>query len=65
VSFYGYDLSRRENSWLNDYDARKRKLLPTLVKLDYVIAGQKNVLIFSMNVNSPIKMNYNEVYSGL
>ena len=65
VSFYGHDLSRRENLWSSDFDARKKKLLPTLVKLDYVIAGQKNVLVFSLNVNSTIKMHYNEVYSGL
>ena len=65
VSFYGYDLSRRENLWSNDYDGRKKKLLPTLVKVSYVIAGQKNLLIFSMNVNSTIKMIYNEVHQGL
>jgi general secretion pathway protein J len=65
MTYYGYDLVRRNNQWSNDYDARKKKLLPMLVKIDYVIDGRKNVLIFDINVNSTIKMIYNETRQGL
>ena len=65
VSYYGYDLSRRKNLWTDDYDARKKRLLPILVKVTYGDNGQKNALILGINVNSAMKMVYNEFFQGL
>jgi len=65
VSFYGYDLNRREYVWTSDYDGRKKRLLPILVKVAYVGDEHKNSLILGINVNSTVKMTYNEAFRGL
>lgn len=65
VTFYGLDLALGQKRWSNDYDGRKKKLLPALVKFDYVSGGQKNNLIFGTNVSATNKIIYNEVYPGL
>jgi general secretion pathway protein J len=65
VSYYGYDLGQHRYLWSRDFDARKKKLLPTLVKVGYGNGESKNFLIFGVNVNSTIKMNYNETLPGL
>ncbi len=65
VSFYGFDLIRRENRWTSDYDARKKRSLPNLVKISYGDDEHKNSLILGINVNSTMKTTYNETYRGL
>lgn len=65
ISFYGYDLTKRQYGWRNEHDARKMKLLPLVVKLSFLSGGHKDMFIFGLNVNSTIKMNYNDVYPGL
>lgn len=61
-SFYGHDLTRRKDLWYGDYDGRRRKLLPSLVKVTFSQDGRKGGFVFGMNVNSTIKMNYNEFF---
>jgi general secretion pathway protein J len=65
VSYYGYDLGQHRYVWSRDFDARKKKLLPTLVKVGYGNGEAKNFLIFGINVNSTMKMSYNETLPGL
>lgn len=62
VDFYGYDLVLRKSLWYNDYDARKRKLLPSVVKISFSKNGHKGIFVFETNVNSMMKANYNELY---
>jgi general secretion pathway protein J len=65
VAYYAFDLALGKYQWSSDYDARTKRLLPALVKINYVIEGRKNSLIFDINVNSRIKASYNEIMPGL
>lgn len=62
VSSYGYDPVRRSYSWYEDYDARKVRMLPEVVRISFSKEGNQGKLFFSLNVNSTIKMSYNETY---
>jgi general secretion pathway protein J len=61
-SFYGYDMGERRYKWYNQFDGNRTKLLPTSIVISYAHEGQKGRLVFGTNVNSLIKMNYNEIY---
>lgn len=61
-SFYGFDIGERKYVWSQSYDARRKKLLPALVKVSYGSGAAKNILVFGINVNSTLKMNYNEAF---
>jgi general secretion pathway protein J len=61
-SFYGYDMGERRDKWYNQFDGNRMKLLPTSIVISYAHEGQKGRLVFGTNVNSLIKMNYNEIY---
>jgi len=65
VSFYGFDLIRRQNLWTEDYDARKKRSLPNLIKISYGDGVHKNSLILGINVNSGMKSVYNEKFRDL
>lgn len=60
--FYGYDIRDRRYEWHSSFDGNRMKTLPSLVKISYNHNGEKGGLIFSINVNSLLKMNYNEMY---
>lgn len=62
ISSYGYDPVARRYSWYKDYDARKEKMLPEVISIVFSKEGNKGKLIFGLNVNSTIKMSYNETY---
>lgn len=61
-SFYGYDFNERRFKWYSQFDGNKMKLLPASIGISYAYGGQKGRLLFGINVNSLIKMNYNEFY---
>lgn len=62
TSFYGYDLKRNEYimKWYDHYDSRKSKILPSVVKISFAQEGRRRIFLFSLNVNSRLKMNYND-----
>jgi general secretion pathway protein J len=61
-SFYSYDMGERRYKWYDQFDGNRMKLLPTSIVISYAHEGQKGRFVFGTNVNSLIKMNYNEVY---
>lgn len=65
ISFYGFDISDKKYEWHNNYDARKTKVLPSVLKISFSHNGENGMFVFGINVNSRIKMNYNEFYPGL
>lgn len=60
--FYGYDLQRRQHAWSGDFDGSRKRVLPTLIKISYTNAGEKNTLIFAIKTDSMIKAIYNEMH---
>jgi general secretion pathway protein J len=61
-SFYGYDMGERRYKWYDQFDGNRMKLLPTSIGISYAHEGQKGRLVFGTNVNSLLKMHYNETY---
>ena len=61
-SFYGYDIRDRKYGWYNNFDGNRVKLLPSSIIISYNHNGKKDKLVFGLNVNSLLKMNYNEIY---
>lgn len=61
-SFYGYNMVDRRSKWYDQFDGNKMKVLPRSIEISYAHEGQKDRLIFGTNINSMIKMNYNEKY---
>jgi general secretion pathway protein J len=61
-SFYGYDFNERRFKWYSQFDGNRMKLVPASIGISYAYGGQKGRLVFGINVNSLIKMNYNEFY---
>jgi general secretion pathway protein J len=59
-SFYGFDLVKKQFIWEEQYEGSKRKMLPSLVKISFLRGGDKGGLLLNLNVNSPLKMLYNE-----
>jgi len=61
-SFYGYDIRDRKYGWYKNFDGNRVKLLPSSIIISYNHNGKKDKLVFSINVNSLVKMYYNEMY---
>ena len=61
-NFYGYDIRDRKYGWYRNFDGNTMRLLPSSIMISYNHEGKKDRLIFSINVNSLIKINYNEIY---
>jgi len=61
-SFYGYDIRDRKYGWYKNFDGNRMKLLPSSIIISYNHNGKKDKLVFSINVNSLVKMYYNEMY---
>jgi general secretion pathway protein J len=61
-NFYGYDLRDRRYRWFNQFDGNKMKVLPASIIISYRHDGKKERLAFSINVNSLMKIIYNEIY---
>ena len=61
-SFYGYDIRDRKYGWYKNFDGNRMKLLPSSIMISYNHNGKKDKLVFSINVNSLVKMYYNEMY---
>ncbi|MEK6684054.1 MAG: prepilin-type N-terminal cleavage/methylation domain-containing protein [Nitrospirota bacterium] len=64
VSFYGYDPMNKQASWTADFDGRKRRFLPELIKVDYQDTEEKvkKTMLFGIKTHSPMKTVYNERY---
>lgn len=62
ISSYGYDPVVRRYAWYEAYDARKVRMLPEIIRIDFSKEGNKGKLIFGLNVNSTMKMSYYETY---
>ena len=61
-SFYGYDTFERKFRWYNDFEGERMKLLPSSIIISYQQDGKKSKLVFGINVNSPLKTVYNDIY---
>ena len=61
-SFYGYDIQDRRYRWYNNFDGSRMKLLPSSIEISCRHDGKKDKLVFGINVNSLLKMYYNEFY---
>jgi general secretion pathway protein J len=61
-SFYGYDLRDRRFRWYSNFDGNRTKVLPSSILISYHHAGKKDRLVFGINVNSMMKMVYNDIY---
>ena len=62
LSFYGYDFIGRRYEWFNNFDGNRMKLLPSSIIISCRHDGKKDRLVFGINVNSLLKMYYNEFY---
>lgn len=64
IRFYGYDIMAGKWVWTGDFDGRKKKVLPEVIRVDYRGKDdkEKRRLILGVNTNSMIKMIYNEIY---
>jgi len=62
ISFYGYDFPDRKYRWYSDFDGSRMKLLPSSIEISCRHDGKKDRLVFGINVNSFLKMLYNEMY---
>ena len=62
ISFYGYDFPDRRYRWYNNFDGSRMKLLPSSIEISCRHDGKKDKLVFGINVNSLLKMYYNEFY---
>jgi len=60
--FYAYDFLTKKYEWVDRFKGSKKKLLPALVKISYMHNGEKSILNFRINVNSLVKMLYDERY---
>ncbi|WP_435547440.1 PulJ/GspJ family protein [Desulfobacterium sp. N47] len=58
--FYGYDFITKKSEWSDSFDGRKKKLLPSLVKISFTGKAERSSLYCSINLNSRAKMLYNE-----
>lgn len=61
-SFYGYDILDRRYGWYRSFDGNRMKCLPSSIIITYQHHGKKDRLVFGLNVNSFLKMVYNDVY---
>jgi len=61
-SFYGYDFKESRFGWFNHFDGNEMKLLPSSIIISYKHNGEKARLVFGINVNSFLKMIYNDIY---
>ena len=61
-SFYGYNIKENRYEWFSDFDGNRMKLLPSSIIISYNHNGKKDRFIFGINVNSFLKMIYNEIY---
>jgi general secretion pathway protein J len=61
-SFYGYDDFERRFKWYSDFEGERMKILPSSIIISYQRDGRKSRLAFGINVNSPLKRLYNEIY---
>jgi len=62
ISYYGYDIVRRKYTWWNEFEGRKRRTLPSLIKISFDRDQIKEVLLLSIQVNSLMKQYYNDYY---
>lgn len=62
VSFYGYDWTKNDYTWTHDFEGEKKLELPVLIKLTYVQEGERGVMLFGIQTNSPRKYSYNQAY---
>jgi general secretion pathway protein J len=60
--FYGYDPFEKKFKWYSNFEGERMKSLPSSVIISYQQNGKKSRLVFGINVNSPLKMAYNDVY---
>lgn len=60
--FYALDLSKGVYEWLREYDGKRRRLLPSLVVVDYLSGGERRKLFLTIETNSMLKLLYNEMY---
>jgi general secretion pathway protein J len=60
--FYGYNIKENRYEWFSDFDGNRMKLLPSSIIISYKNNGKKDRFIFGINVNSFLKMIYNEIY---
>ena len=61
-SYYGYDLRGRRFRWYSNFDGNRMKVLPSSVLVSYRREGKTDKFVFGINVNSMMKMVYNEIY---
>jgi hypothetical protein len=61
-SFYGYNIKENRFEWFSDFDGSRMKLLPSSIIISYNQNGKKDRFVFGINVNSFLKMLYNEIY---
>jgi len=61
-SFYGYNIKENRYEWSSYFDGSRMQLLPSSIIISYKHNGEKDRFIFGINVNSFLKMLYNEIY---
>lgn len=64
IRFYGYEIRNAKWVWTGDFDGKKRRVLPEIIRVDYRKKDdkEKRTLILGVNTNSMIKTIYNEIY---
>jgi len=60
--FYGYDNLERKFKWYNSFEGERMKSIPSSVIISYQKNGKKSRLVYGINVNSPLKAGYNDIY---
>jgi general secretion pathway protein J len=56
--FYGYDIRDEKHLWRRTFAGAETRQLPLLVRIDYMLGGEKKMFMYAIHVNSQIKRGY-------
>ena len=56
--FYGYDVRDEKHMWRRTFEGVETRQLPFLVRIDYMLVGEKKMFMYAIHVNSQIKRGY-------
>jgi general secretion pathway protein J len=60
--YYGYDVRDEKHRWRDVHEGSLTKRLPLLVQIAYARGGEEKMFMFGINVNSNLRMGYEQQY---
>jgi general secretion pathway protein J len=56
--FYGYEVRDEKHMWRKIFEGAETRQLPLLVRIDYMLGGEKKMFMYAIHVNSQMKRSY-------